>query len=315
MRIGVVMDPIEAITPYKDTTLAMMLAAQKRQWEIIYLTLDDLHLEGGRAYGNGSPATVFDNNEHWYELGEKQTYALGELDIIIMRKDPPFNQQYIYSTFILERAEEEGCLVANRPAALRNANEKLFISWFNDCCTETTVDRAPARLKAFLQQHQKIVVKPLDGMGGESIFVLTHGDPNTTVILDTMTRKGSEYIMAQKFLPEIADGDKRILMINGKPVDYALARIPSSGETRGNLAAGGRGVGQPLSDRDRWICEQVAPTLIERGLWFVGLDVIGDSLTEINVTSPTCVRELDAQFGLDIAGDFMDFLEQQCNSH
>ncbi len=311
LRVGVVMDPIGSITPYKDTTLAMLLAAQKRGWEIRYLEMDGLHLRQGEAWGYHQALHVRDDNSDWFSLGEAQLTPLADLDIILMRKDPPVDSQFLYATHILERAEAEGSLVVNRPQALRDANEKLYTAHFPQCCAPTIVDADRERLKRFIRDQGKAVLKPLDGMGGRSIFVLEHGDPNTSVVIDTLTDEGARYIMAQRFLPEISAGDKRILLINGEPVDYALARIPQQGETRGNLAAGGRGEGVPLSDRDRWIVEQVAPTLRERGLWFVGLDVIGDYLTEINVTSPTCVRELDQIYGIDIASRLMDFLEQQ----
>ncbi len=311
LKIGVVMDPIQTIKPYKDTTLAMLLAAQKRGWELQYMELADLSLRDGRAWGRRRPLSVADDNHDWFRLGNSTESPLAELDIILMRKDPPVDSEFTYATHILERAEAEGCLVVNRPQALRDANEKLYTAHFAQCCAPTVVDADANRLKQFIREQGKAVLKPLDGMGGRSIFVLADGDPNTSVVIDTLTEDGRRYAMAQRYLPEISAGDKRILLINGEPVDYALARIPARGETRGNLAAGGRGEGVPLSDRDRWIVDQVAPTLRERGLWFVGLDVIGDYLTEINVTSPTCVRELDAIYGIDIASRLMDFLEHR----
>lgn len=310
LRLGVVMDPIATITPYKDTTLAMLLAAQKRGWELRYMEMGDLHLRQGEAWAHQRALRVRDDNSDWFTLGEEHLSPMAELDIILMRKDPPVDNQFLYATHLLDRAEAAGCLVVNRPQALRDANEKLYTAHFAQCCTPTIVDANVERLKAFIREQGKAVLKPLDGMGGRSIFVLEQGDPNTSVVIDTLTAEGSRYIMAQRFLPEISAGDKRILLINGEPVDYALARIPREGETRGNLAAGGRGEGIPLSERDRWIVDQVAPTLRERGLWFVGLDVIGDYLTEINVTSPTCVRELDQIYGIDIASRLMAFLEQ-----
>ncbi|MCC5856568.1 MAG: glutathione synthase [Ectothiorhodospiraceae bacterium] len=311
LRVGVVMDPISGITPYKDTTLAMLLAAQKRNWELRYMELGDLHLRGGQAWGHQRSLTVRDDNSDWFSLGEEHLTPLADLDIILMRKDPPVDSQFLYATYLLERAEADGALVVNRPRALRDANEKLYTAHFAQCCAPTVVDADRDRLRAFIREQGKAVLKPLDGMGGRSIFVLEHGDPNTSVVIDTLTGDGGRYIMAQRYLPEISSGDKRILLIDGEPVEYALARIPQAGETRGNLAAGGRGEGVPLSGRDRWIVDQVAPTLRERGLWFVGLDVIGDYLTEINVTSPTCVRELDKIYGIDIASRLMSFLEQQ----
>ncbi|MDQ7074432.1 MAG: glutathione synthase [Gammaproteobacteria bacterium] len=311
LKLGIVMDPIEQIKPHKDSSLAMLLAAQKRGWSLHYLQQHDLYLEQEIAWGTMRPLSVADDAHKWFELGEKSDQPLHHLDAILMRKDPPFNMDYIYSTYLLERAEAAGCLVVNRASSLRDANEKLFTSEFPQCCAPTLVSSQAPRLLAFLQQHQDIVVKPLDGMGGESIFRLRLNDPNTSTILEVITHKNQRLIMAQKFLPEISAGDKRILLVNGVPAPLALARIPAKGELRGNIAAGGRGVPVPLSDRDHWICEQVAPTLREKGLLFVGLDVIGDYLTEINVTSPTCIRELDREGNLDIAGDLMECIAAQ----
>ena len=308
VSIGVVMDPIASIKPYKDSTFAMMLAAQARGWTVLYLEMADLALRDGRPWGRMRPVEVRDDNDDWFRLGEAKWQPLSDLDILLMRKDPPFDTEYIYATYILERAELEGVLVANRPQSLRDANEKLFTAWFPQCCPPTLVSRDAASLREFLHTHGDIILKPLGGMGGASVFRVNRQDPNLSVIIETLTDHGRMYTMAQRFIPEIRHGDKRILIVDGTPVPYALARIPASGETRGNLAAGATGEGQPLSDRDRWICEQVAPELSARGLVFVGLDVIGEYLTEINVTSPTCIRELDAQFGLNIGGQFMDAL-------
>jgi glutathione synthase len=300
------MDPIDHIKPVKDSTFAMLLAAQKRDWQLFYMEQPDLYLLDGEACAVRRPLIVKDDPQDWFELGQIQDLPLAGLDVILMRKDPPFDMEYVSSTYILERAELAGALVVNRPQALRDANEKAFTAWFPQCVPPTLISSDMGRLRAFLDQHQKIVVKPLDGMGGAMVFVLTRGDVNTSVILETITSQGGRLTVAQKYLPEIKDGDKRILLIDGVPVPYALARIPQSGESRGNLAAGGRGVGVALTERDRWICAQVAPLLRDKGLRFVGLDVIGDYLTEINVTSPTCIRELDQIYGLDIAGQFMD---------
>lgn len=310
VRLGIVMDPIQGITPYKDTSLALLLAASRRGWELTYFEPGDLHLIDGAAWGRGRSLTVADDNNAWFTFGEASDAPLTELNIILMRKDPPFDSEYLYATHMLEQAEDDGVLVVNRPQGLRDANEKLFTSWFPQCCAPTVVDADAGRLKTFIREQGKAVLKPLDGMGGRSIFVVADGDPNTTVIIDTLSDEGNRYVMAQRFLPDISAGDKRILVIDGKAVDYALARIPAMGETRGNLAAGGRGVAVPLTDRDRWIVSQVAPMLVDRGLRFVGLDVIGDYLTEINVTSPTCLRELDAQCGLDIGSEFLDCLQK-----
>ncbi len=306
VKLGVVMDPIEAINPKKDSSLAMLLAAQKRGWQLYYMQQQDLSVRDGKLHLRAQAVTVNDATQNWFELGQPQQIPAKELDVILMRKDPPFDMQYIHSTYLLELAEAEGVLVVNKPQTLRDANEKLFTTWFPQCCPPTLVSRDMSQLRGFFDEFSDIIIKPLEGMGGTSIFRLKLGDPNISVALETLTQYGQQYIMAQRFIPEITAGDKRILMVDGEPMPYALARIPAKGETRGNLAAGGRGEGLPLSERDRWICAQVGPTLKQKGLLFVGLDVIGDYLTEINVTSPTCIRELDSQFGLDIGGALMD---------
>ncbi len=311
IKLGVVMDPIDQIKINKDTSFAMLLEAQARNWEIHYMELTDLYLDNGSAKAHTRLLQVQRNPDNWYQLGASQPTELGQLDIILMRKDPPFDQEYIYATYLLERAEVEGALVVNKPQSLRDANEKLYTAWFPQCCTDTLVSRNHHDLRNFLAQHDEMILKPLDGMGGASIFHLRLNDPNLSVILETMTLHGTRFVMAQRYLPEIRDGDKRILLIDGIAVPYALARIPATGETRGNLAAGGSAVGRPLSDRDRWIAEQVGPTLKAKGLVFVGLDVIGDYLTEINVTSPTCVQELDRAFNLNISATLMDSLESK----
>ena len=306
IKLGVVMDPIEAIKPQKDSSLAMLLAAQKRGWQLYYMQQHDLSVRDGKLHLRAQRVSVKDDPEYWFELDEPEQIAASELDVILMRKDPPFDMQYIHSTYLLELAEAEGVLVVNKPQTLRDANEKLFTAWFPQCCPPTLVSRNMDQLRDFYNEHGDIIIKPLEGMGGASIFRLKQGDPNVSVALETLTQQGGQYIMAQRFIPEITAGDKRILLVNGEPMPFALARIPAKGETRGNLAAGGRGEGVPLSERDRWICAQVGPTLKQKGLLFVGLDVIGDYLTEINVTSPTCIRELDRQFNLDIGGALMD---------
>ena len=300
------MDPIETINPKKDSTLAMLLAAQKRGWHLYYMQQHDLSVRDGKLLLQTQTVSVKDDLNNWFSLGETKQIPATELDVLLMRKDPPLDIQYIHTTYLLELAEAAGVLVVNKPQTLRDANEKLFTSWFPQCCPPTLVSRNMQQLRGFLDEHGDIIIKPLEGMGGMSIFRLKLGDPNISVALETLTQNGSQYIMAQRFIPEISQGDKRILLVNGEPMPYALARIPATGETRGNLAAGGRGEGVPLSERDYWICEQVAPTLKQKGLLFVGLDVIGDYLTEINVTSPTCIRELDAQFGLDIGSALME---------
>lgn len=314
ITLGVVMDPIAAINPVKDTSLAMLLAAQKRGWKLFYMEQIDLYLDQGQARARSHRLEVSDNTESWYELGAEEDIDLGDLDIILMRKDPPFDSEFVYSTYILEAAEKQGALVVNRPQSLRDCNEKIFATQFPQCCPPVLVSRDSERLRDFHRQHRDVIFKPLDGMGGASIFRCRQDDPNVGVILETLTEHGQQSAMAQKFIPDISNGDKRILVVNGKAVPYTLARIPAKGETRGNLAAGGRGVAQPLSERDQWIADQIAPTLVEKGLFFVGLDVIGDYLTEINVTSPTCAREIDKAYDTDIAGLLMDALEIQLES-
>lgn len=311
ITLGVVMDPISSITPHKDSTLAMLLAAQGRGWTLYYMEQGHLSQRDGISQAKMYPVEVFDDAHTWYSLGDPVTQPLSKLDVILMRKDPPFDMEYIYTTYLLEQAESVGTLVVNRPASLRDANEKLFATQFPQCTPPTLVTRRTDELLSFLAEYQSLVLKPLEGMGGSSIFKVTQGDLNTSVIIETLTEYGSRYIMAQGFIPEINQGDKRILLIDGEPVPYALARIPARGELRGNLAAGGRGQGIELSERDFWICEQVRPVLREKGLLFVGLDVIGNYLTEINITSPTCIRELDKLYGLDIGCQLMDAIENK----
>lgn len=311
LKLGVVMDPINAITVKKDTTFAMLLAAQARGWELHYFEQADLHARGDQVFGRSRRLSVRDQPSDWFTWHDERDLPLAELDVILMRKDPPFDMEYIYTTYLLELAEMAGVLIVNKPSSLRDANEKFFALHFPQCGPPTVVAREPERIKTFLEEQADIVVKPLDGMGGASVFRLRQGDPNLNVILEIVTAHGQRLTMAQRYIPEVSAGDKRILIIDGEPIPYALARIPQAGETRANLAVGGRGVGVPLSERDRWICGQVAPRLREMGLLFVGLDVIGDYLTEINVTSPTCARELDAQFGLDIGGELMMAIEKR----
>ncbi len=309
IELGVVMDPIGSINIKKDSSFAMLLEAQARGWKIWYMELGDLYLRDGRTFARMKPLRVKRDEKEWYRFGEMKERPLDELAIVLMRKDPPFDQEYIYATYLLECAEQRGALVVNRPRSLRDANEKLFTAWFPHCCAPTLVAREPGKLREFLGEQGRIILKPLDGMGGTSIFYLQPDDPNVSVILETMTVHGSRFVMAQRYLPEIDQGDKRILMINGEPIPYALARIPAPGELRGNLAAGGRAEGRPLTERDLWICQQVGKELRRRGLVFVGIDVIGDYLTEINVTSPTCIQELDKLFGLNISARLMNEME------
>jgi len=303
------MDPIGSISTYKDSSLAMLLEAQHRNWSLHYMEMKDLFMRDGEACANTSALQVCDNTHDWYELEPPETIPLSELDVILMRKDPPFDTEYIYATYILQRAEEAGSLIINSPQGLRDANEKMFTAWFPQCCAPCLISRNHQQIIEFLKEQHDIIIKPLGGMGGVSIFRIRENDPNLNVIIETLTHQGEQFAMVQKYIPEIVDGDKRILLIDGKPIPYALARIPAAGETRGNLAAGGKGKGVELTERDYWICEQVAPVLQEKGLIFVGIDVIGDYLTEINVTSPTCIRELDTLYELNIAGQLMDCIE------
>ena len=310
-KLAVVMDPIATIKAYKDTTLAILLAAKKRGWQLYYLETKDLMLVGETAMGQVRQLDVFDDARRWYHLGDSQLMPLSSLDVVLMRKDPPFDSHYVHCTYILEAAQRQGCLVVNDPQSLRDCNEKIFATQFPQCLPPLLVSSDPASLKAFYVEHRDVIFKPLGGMGGDGIFRCRPDEPNLGVILETLTQYGKQFIMAQRYIPEIVEGDKRILVVNGKAVPYALARIPADGETRGNLAAGGSGRPQPLSDRDQWIVDQVAPALLEKNLLFVGLDVIGDYLTEINVTSPTCAREIDNAYGTDIGGQLLLAIEER----
>lgn len=305
------MDVLESINPKKDSTLAMMEAAQKRGWQLRVMYQGDLSIRDGVVFGKQKQISIAEDlSSSWFTLEDEIDSPLSELDAILLRKDPPFDMEYIYSTYLLELAAQAGTPVLNNPSSVRDCNEKLFALHFPQCCPPHLVSRDPQLLKAFHQQHGDVIFKPLDGMGGSSIFRLKEDDPNVSVIIETLTSFGGQQIMAQKYLPEIKQGDTRILLINGEPMPYGLARIPASGETRGNLAAGGSGVARPLNDRDLWICAQLAPELKRRGLYFVGIDVIGDYLTEVNVTCPTCIREINKAYDLDIAGDYLDFIDQ-----
>lgn len=311
IRLGIVMDPIERISYKKDSSMAMLWAAKARGWTLHYFEMQDLYQVDGEARGRGRQLDVFQDPERWFAFGEDVDLPLRELDVILMRKDPPFDNEFVYATYLLEQAERGGTLVVNRPASLRDCNEKFFATLFPELAPPTLVSRRADIIREFARSHGDVILKPLDGMGGSSVFRHREGDPNLSVILETLTAHGTQQIIAQRYLPGIKDGDKRILMINGEPVDYCLARIPAQGETRGNLAAGGRGVAQPLSARDREIAATVGPELRKRGLLFVGLDVIGEHLTEINVTSPTCIREIDAAYDTRIAERLMDVIAQQ----
>ena len=311
LRIGVLMDPIATINTKKDTTLGLLRAASAAGHQLTYLEQADLTVRNGETMASLRSLTVYDDDTAWYAMGERYDAALSTLDVVLMRKDPPFDMEFFYTTQLLEDAERRGTLIVNRCASLRDCNEKLFATQFPECCPPLLVSRDPTALKAFHAEHGDVIFKPLDGMGGQSIFRVKENDPNLNVILETLTDNGGVTIMAQQYLPAIKDGDKRVLMINGEAVPFCLARLPMAGENRGNLAAGGSGIVQPLSDRDRWIAEQVGPTLREKGLLFVGLDIIGDYLTEINVTSPTCMREIDRAKNTQIAEQLIACIERE----
>ena len=308
-QLGVVMDPIAGINPAKDSSLAMLVEAQRRGYDLWYFEQQDVRLRNGVAQGSARPLRVADSKADWFELGPREERPLSALDVILMRKDPPFGTEYIYTTYLLERAELAGVLVVNKPQSLRDMNEKVYTAWFPQCCPETVITRSMADMRAFLAEHGRIVVKPLHGMGGRSIFVLSHGDNNANVVFETLTDYGQQYAMAQTYIPEINRGDKRIIIVDGKPVSRVLARIPAPDDNRGNLVAGAQPEVRELTERDEWICAQVGPVLRERGVLFAGLDVIGDYLTEINVTSPTGIRELQKLAGLDVAATLFDTLD------
>ena len=306
-RLAVLMDPIGSINPAKDSTLAMMLAAQERGAELSCFEQRDLWVRDGRAMARLRPVTVRDDLRDWYSLGEAVVTRLADVDAVLMRKDPPFDTEYIYTTYLLERAEVDGALVVNRPQGLRDMNEKVYTAWFPECCAPTLITRDMRDMAAFMAEHGRVVCKPLYGMGGKSIFVLDAGDKNANVVFEVLTEHGQRYAIVQRYIPDIVQtGDARILLIDGEPIEYALARIPPAGDNRGNLAAGARGIGRPLDERDRWLCSRIGPVMRERGMMFVGLDVIGGFVTEINVTSPTGIRELQKQFKIDIAGQLVD---------
>jgi glutathione synthase len=306
IKLGMLMDPIAGIHPEKDTSFSILLAAQARGYKNYYLSPQSIWLHSGIIWGRMHPITVVDRSQDWYQLDAPIEQPLTELDLFFMRKDPPFNMSYIHLTYLLELAQSQGLRVINDPASLRDANEKLFTAWFPQCCPHTLVTSNMELLKEFVRQEKAAVIKPLDGMGGRSVFKASAQDLNLSVIIETLTDQGRQIVMAQHFIEKIREGDKRILLINGNPIPYALTRIPQRHDFRGNLAVGAIAEGRELTERDQWICEQVGPTLREKGLVFVGLDVIGDYLTEINVTSPTCARELDHLFHLDIAGQLLD---------
>ncbi|UDG80866.1 Glutathione synthetase [Candidatus Hartigia pinicola] len=310
IKLGIVMDPISSIKIKKNTTFSMMLQAQRRGYEVYYMEMNDLYLYKGKSRATTRMITVKENSNKWYECHDEQDLALETLDVILMRKDPPFNTEFLYATYILEIAEKEGTLIINKPQSLRDCNEKLFTAWFPELTPETLVTRNPKKLRDFHKKYGDVILKPLDGMGGASVFRLQKNELNINVIIETLTKNATCYCMAQNYLPAIKNGDKRVLVVNGDAIPYCLARIPSHGETRGNLAAGGHGEVRPLSTSDWAISHVVKPILKEKGLYFVGLDIIGDKLTEINVTSPTCAREIETAYGISITGMLMDIIEQ-----
>ena len=311
LNILVIMDPIEQVNYKKDTSLAMMWSAQDRGHTMGYCQIHDLWLDRGQLMVDTQSVTVKRDPQDFYTLGEKTTGSVSDYDVILMRKDPPFDMRFIYATYMLDHAKAAGVLVVNDPQAIRDCKEKLFATWFSDYMSPTIVTSKQAHIRQFIAEQQDVIVKPLDGMGGTGIFRLTAGSPNIGVTLEILTELETLPIMAQRYLPEIVDGDKRVLIVDGTVVDYTLARIPTKGETRGNLAAGGSGVAMPLTDIERRVAEVVAPIVKEKGLMFVGLDLIGGRITEINVTSPTCVREIDDQCGTDIATDFIIAIERK----
>jgi len=315
VRLIVVMDPIEAIKPAKDSTLAILLAAQSRGWQLFYAEQKDLSLRDGVPWGRLAPLQVFDDLGTWFARGEVQNGKLGEFDVILMRKDPPFDTEYIYSTYILDRAQTQGALVCNHPQGLRDMNEKVYTAWFPDCCAPTLISRDMGAMGEFLREHGKAVCKPLDGMGGKSIFVLEQGDKNRNVVFETLTDYGNRYAIVQRYLPQIVSGgDCRIILVDGEPVPFALQRMPHADDHRGNLAAGARAESRPLNERDRWLCAQIGPKMRDAGMIFVGLDVIGDYVTEINVTSPTGIRELNKKHAVDIGALLVDAIHGRLNA-
>lgn len=311
IQLGIVMDALDNIKTYKDSSFAMLLAAQKRGWDIYYMQQRDLYTSQSGAYADVQQIRLTDDKENYYEVIKSSSIELKQLDVILMRKDPPFDIEYITTTYILEMAQQSGTLIVNRPSSLRDFNEKMFITQFPQCCTPLLISRNSIKLREFVDLHNDVILKPMDGMGGVSIFRVNPSDPNLSVILETITQNDAKTVMAQRYIPQITAGDKRILLIDGEVVPYALARIPAEGETRGNIAAGASTIGQKLSEKDLWICQQIGPALKENGILFAGIDVIGDYLSEINITSPTCIRELDTLFNLDIAGQLLDSIESK----
>ena len=309
-RLGVVMDPIASIKPVKDSTLAMLLEAQARGWELRHIEQGDLYALNGEVHAASRSLEVRDDARDWFTLGDPETEPAGDLDLALMRKDPPFDMEYIHTTYLLQRMEEAGCLVVNRASSLRDVNEKAYTMWLADCCPPTLVTRSQGEIGRFLKEHGIIVVKPLDGMGGRSVFVVRAGDANGNVIFETITDGERRFCMAQKYIPEIVEGgDKRVLLIDGEPYPHALARIPPADDNRGNLAVGATAEGRDLTDRDLQICRKVGPILREKGILFAGLDIIGDYLTEVNVTSPTGIRELDKIYDDNISARLFDAIE------
>ncbi|XZE51869.1 glutathione synthase [Planctomycetaceae bacterium SH139] len=311
-KLAIIMDPIESIKPHKDSSLAMLLEAQSRGWEIHYGQLPDIWLRDGVAYGRLTALRVANDPAEWFIRGEVAVKPLGEMDVILMRKDPPFNTQYVFATYVLQRAEDQGALVVNGPQGLRDANEKVFLAWFPECVPPTLISRSLREMRDFISEHHKVVVKPLDLMGGRSVFVTDVADGNRNVILETVSQGGEQFVMLQKYIADIVvSGDKRIILIDGQPIPMALARVPSPGDHRGNMDAGATTEVRPLTEREHWICEQIGPTLRDKGLMFTGIDVIGDYMTELNVTSPTGIRELERAGDIQITKQLFDAISSK----
>lgn len=314
VKLGIVMDPISSIQPKKDSTLAMLLEGQKRGWQIFEMHQNDLRALEGIPYATMRELKVYNDLTHWFDYIGEIDAPLSDLDVILMRKDPPFDMEFVYTTYLLERAADLGTLVFNKPQSLRDANEKLYTMWFPQCTPVTLVTREAEQVKKFLAEHKEAVIKPPDGMGGHSIFFVKENDPNTNVVIETLTQRGTQFAIVQKFVPEGKLGDKRILLIDGEPFPYAVSRVPPPDDFRGNLAVGAQGKGVELTERDRWICSQVGPALREKGMLFVGIDVLGDYLTEINVTSPTGIREIDNAFGVSVCETLFDAIQTKLDA-
>ena len=315
-KLAVIMDPLENIKPHKDSSLAMMLEAQERGFELFCGDLQDIWLQGAEPCGRLKKVTVFDDSEQWFRIDETVEVNLGDMDVILMRKDPPFDIQYVFSTYVLDQAHRQGTVVVNHPQGLRDANEKAFLAWFPECVPGTLITRSLDQMRDFIAQHRRVVVKPLDMMGGRSVFATDIDDGNHNVIFETVSDYGRRYTMVQQYIPEISKtGDRRILLVDGVPIPFALARIPTLGDHRGNMDAGARVEVHPLTEREQTICDQIGPLLKEKGLLFAGIDIIGNYMTELNVTSPTGIRELQRESGISIVGELFDAIMSRCRKY